>query len=269
MSKVRGRVSAEFRFEAGVRSDLRERRWVRVHVMLIGLVTFGSLWGLSHALMRSGVDSMALRHSIALLGAYAIYLGLLWLWARWLLSRDEVDVGDPGSPDLSSSTGGAGDAPVFSSGGGGDFGGGGATGSFDVPHEGLSAAADIGSSAGGKVVSAAADAFGDADDAGVVLVPLALVVGAAVLLSMTLGFAVFGLFGVEVLMGVAIEIAFASAGGALALKAQREGWLGHAVRRTLAPLAVVLATTVATSLAIAHWLPQATTIPQALKLLFG
>jgi hypothetical protein len=54
-----------------------------------------------------------------------------------------------------------------------------------------------------------------------------------------LGFA--GLFGVEVLIGVAVEIAFASAGGALALKAQREGWLGHAVRRTLGPMASQLA----------------------------
>jgi len=64
MSKVRGRVSAEFRFEASVRSDVHERRWVRVHVMLIGLVTFGALWGMSHWLMRTGVDSMALRHGM-------------------------------------------------------------------------------------------------------------------------------------------------------------------------------------------------------------
>ena len=72
-----------------LRSDLLERRWVRLHVTLIGLVTFASLWGLAHALMRTGVDSMALRHGLALIGAYLIYLGLLWLWARWLLSREE------------------------------------------------------------------------------------------------------------------------------------------------------------------------------------
>ena len=100
------------------------------------------------------------------------------------------------------------------------------------------------------------------------LVPVALVVGVAVALATVLGFAVFGLFGVDVLVGVAVEIAFASAGGALALKAQREGWLGHAVRRTIGPMAIVVAVTVVTGVAIGHWLPEARTLPQALERLF-
>jgi hypothetical protein len=111
------------------------------------------------------------------------------------------------------------------------------------------------------------DAVGSADEGAVVVVPIALAIGVAVALASALGFAVFGLFGVEVLMGVAVEIAFASAGGALALKAQREGWLGHAVRRTIIPMAVVLALTVMTGLAIHRWLPEAKTLPQAVKTL--
>jgi hypothetical protein len=70
-------------------------------------------------------------------------------------------------------------------------------------------------------------------------------------------------------MGVAVEIALASAGGALALKAQREGWLQHAVRRTLGPMAIVLAATVVLGVAVARWMPQATTLSQALTMLFG
>jgi hypothetical protein len=206
------------------------------------------LWGLSHALLRAGLESMALRHGAALLGAYAVYLGLLWLWARWLLSRHEGDVPDVGGLE---GPGGSARATDIQAGGGGDFGGGGASGSFD----------------GGEVASAAAEVVGGADEGAIVLVPLALVVGAAVLLGAALGFAVFGLFGVEVLLGVAIEIAFASAGGALAFKARREGWLGHALRRTFVPMAVVLAATVAVGLALAHWLPQAGTLPQALRML--
>ena len=119
-----------------------------------------------------------------------------------------------------------------------------------------------------KVASAAVEAVGSADEGAVVLVPVALVIGVAVALATVLGFAVFGLFGVEVLVGVAVEIAFASAGGALALKAQREGWLGHAVRRTIGPMAIVLAVTVLTGVAIGHWLPEARTLPQALERLF-
>ena len=277
MSRMRGRftvsaspMSAALAFERGIRADLHHRRWVRVHVFLIGLVTFGVLWGISHTLMLVGINSMALRHGIALVGAYVVYLGLLWAWCRWLISRDEgtLDIGDPGF-DLPSPSNGASsaDSPVFRSGGGGDFGGGGADGSFDAPDAGgeaVSAATDAGSSAISEVASAAAEAVGSADEGAVVLVPVALVIGVAVALATVLGFAVFGLFGVDVLIGVAVEIAFASAGGALALKAQREGWLSHAVRRTIGPMAVVLAVTVLTGVAIGHWLPEARTLPQAL-----
>jgi hypothetical protein len=271
MSHVRGRASAALGFEWRVRSDLHRRRWVRAHVFLVSLVTFAVLWGLSHALMVAGVDSLAVRHGVALVGAYVVYLALLGVWCRWLLSRDEgwfdggdlsVDVPTP------SGSGGPADAPVFRS-GGGDFGGGGAGGSFDVPGDGLAAAADAGSSSVGKVASAAAEVVGGADEGAVVFVPVALAVGVAVALLTVLGFAVFGLFGVEILMGVAVEIAFASAGGALAMKAQREGWLQHAVRRTAVPMVVVLAGTVFVGLAIAQWLPQARTLPQALQLMLA
>jgi hypothetical protein len=240
-------------------------------VFLIGVITFGVLWGISHTLLMAGIDSIALRHGVALLGAYVIYLGLLWVWCRWLISRDEgsLDIGDLGfdPPRAGSCDPGAVDAPVFRSGGGGDFGGGGASGSFDAADgagEALSAVADSGSSPVGEVASTAAEAIGSADEGAVVLVPLALAIGVAVALAAALGFAVFGIFGVEVLTGVAVEIAFASAGGALALKAQREGWLGHAVRRTAGPMAIVMAITILTGLAIGHWLPEVKTLPQAL-----
>lgn len=279
MNRSRGRIagsaspwSASLKFESAIRADLRRRRWIRVHVFLIALVTFGVLWGVSHALMVAGIEAMALRHGVALIVAYGLYLGLLWAWCRWLLSRDEgsFDIGDPVFDALSRSSGGGKSAqvPVFESGGGGDFGGGGASGSFDLPDGGevISAAADAGGSAAGKAAAAAAEVVGD--EGAVVLVPVALAVGVAFALAAMLGFAVFGLFGVEVLMGVAVELAFASAGGALALKAQHEGWLSHAVRRTVGPMALVLAATVLTGLAIGRWLPQAKTLPQALQMLF-
>lgn len=87
--------------------------------------------------MAVGIDSMALRHGIALVGAYVVYLGLLWAWCRWLISRDggTLDIGDPGFDLPSPASDGArsADSPVFRSGGGGDFGGGGADGSSMRP----------------------------------------------------------------------------------------------------------------------------------------
>ena len=49
--------------------------------------------------MRLGVAHLGARFVLSLTGAYALYLGLLYLWGRWLLSRDEgsLDVPDVGS----------------------------------------------------------------------------------------------------------------------------------------------------------------------------
>ena len=42
-------------FERGVRADLRQRRWLRVHAFLLGSLCFLACWGLSAALMRAAV----------------------------------------------------------------------------------------------------------------------------------------------------------------------------------------------------------------------
>lgn len=239
-------------FEHQTRADMRARRWLRLHVFIVSVVTLLACAAFSHVLMRLGVAHLGARFVLSLTLAYAVYLGLLYLWGRWLLSRDEgsLDVPDAGSGN------GSGGARPFESGGGGDFGGGGASASFDG-----NPAADV--------VSGTVEALGSADEGIVVVVPLALAVGAAVLLGTGLGFVVFGLFGVEVLLGVVVEIAFASVGGALAYKARREGWLLYALRRTAWPMAGVLVGALLLGLALRHWLPAAATLPQALRMLFA
>lgn len=96
-----------------------------------------------------------------------------------------------------------------------------------------------------------------------------MVVGLALLLSAGLGIAVFGLFGVEVLTAVAVEIGLASAGGALAAKARREGWLGLTLRKTACPMALVCTTNVAMGGLLEAYLPQANTMPAEIQLLWG
>jgi hypothetical protein len=246
-------------FENQVRADLRERRWLRVHVTLIGLVTFLSCWGISSTLFHLGVHSLAMRHAGALLGAYGVYLLLLWAWSHYLLSRDGAwDLPDSGIDPVAS-----GRSPTIRP-GGGDFGGGGASSSWS---ETASASSEGAFSGVRSAASGAADALGDADDAAVIAIPIAVVVGIAALLAAAMGFAVVGLFGIDVLIGVAVEIAFASAGGAIALKAGREGWMSHAIRRTAGPMAAVLVASVLGSLAISHVLPDAETLPDAIRLI--
>lgn len=244
-------------FERNVRVDLQARRWLRWHSFLLGTLCFFTAWALSAGLMRLGVDALALRWPLALAGAYVVFIGLLWSWCRWLLSRSEGDV-DPGLDNgIEIDFSGGSNAP-FRSGGGGDFGGGGASGSFD----GGAALENA-----GDATNVALEAAASADEGIVVAVPLAVVVGVAVLIASGLGVAVFGLFGVEVLLGVAVEIAVASAGGALAYRARREGWLAHALTRTMWPMVALLLIVVLLGAAIDHWLPQAHSLPQALRLL--
>ena len=242
------------RFERAVRADLVARRWLRWHSLGLGTVCFVAAWAVSAALMHAGLQTLALRWPLAVAGAYAVFIGLLWLWCRWLLLRDEAS-GDPGFDAAPGRDGGHADAP-FRSGEGGDFGGGGATGSWDGANE-----------AAGQAGSVALEAAASADEGIVIAVPLAVLFGVAALIAGALGVAVFGLFGIEVLLGVAVEIAFASAGGALAYRARREGWLAHALTRTAWPMVVLLMLVALLGGVIDVWLPAADSLPQALRLL--
>ncbi len=236
----RGRDDAD-RFERQVRADLQRRRWLRIHSFLLGLLCFLACWAISAALMRAGLAGLALRWSLALAGGYLAFLGLLWLWCRWLLSRGEAD----GDWPLD-----AADAAFSGRGGGG----------VECGDSGLEM---------GDLAEGALNVAGAADEGVVVLVPLAVVIGIAVLIATGLSLAVFGLFGVEVLLGVAVEIAFAAAGGALAFRARREGWLLHATSRTWRPMLALIVVVALLGAVIDHWLPQAGSLPQAIRLLRG
>ena len=262
-------------FERATRADLHERRWLRWHALLLGATTLMLCLAVSGSLRRLGVDSVLWRPLLALALTYPLYLALLWLWGRWLVSREEagdaLDAGDAVDAGMELADGMARLLPRRSpplSGGGGDFAGAGATGRFDLAGEAGGALSDAGSAVA-DAVGGAAGAVGDSDEAGAVVVPLVVVIGVAVALAAALGFAVFGLFGVEVLTGVAVEVAFASFGGALAWRGRREGWLAHALRRTAWPMAGLLAGMAVAGLLVQTWLPEARTWPQALRLLFG
>lgn len=250
-------------FERATVDDLRARRWLRLHVLMIGAATLALCWGVSRGLDALGVDSLAWRPLLALWLSYPLYLCLMALWARWLLSRDEAGV-DVDAGALVDAADALVNAPgsVFRAGGGGDFAGGGASAGFDAPLDGAGEVV-------GQTVSKAVEASFEADEGVFIAVPLALVVGIGLGLAAGLGLLIFGLFGVEVLLGVAVEIAFASLGGALAWRARREGWLLHALKRTLLPMLALSMVIAAAGWALHHWMPQAHTVPQALRLLFA
>jgi hypothetical protein len=249
-------------FEAAVQSQLQRDYSLRWHGLLLGSLTLAATWLTSHLLMLFGdaASSLALRYLISLGMGYLVYLALLRLWAAALLRRDDAtyDGSAPDLTDLRFPSKGQAD-PTISSGGGGDFAGGGASADFSAPAE----AGDI----LGDAASGALEAAGSADEAAVVVIPVVAVffIGAAILFGA--GSLVMAYLGWEVLLTVAVELAFAYAGARTAVRVTREGWLPAAVRLTYKPMLATVLCATALGFAIDHFVPQAQSLPQAIKLL--
>jgi hypothetical protein len=118
-----------------LQKSLLSKAWPRTQMALLVLLT--GLAGLlaSFFMLQAGVQSMALRYPLAVLVAYGIFLGLLWLWLRMRESFKDFFLDQAPGVDLpwpnTSRT------PTWTSGKGGDFSGAGASGNFDskVPIE--------------------------------------------------------------------------------------------------------------------------------------
>ncbi|HEY0200218.1 MAG TPA: hypothetical protein VGC24_00850, partial [Burkholderiaceae bacterium] len=230
--------------ETQIERALHRRYSLRLHGVCIGLFTLALTWGASHGLMRLGVDSLALRYLVSLGIGYLGYLLVLRMWAALLLRR-ENHAGHGDVPDGPVDVGGGPNGlPSLRMGGGGDFAGGGAGGDFG------DAVAALGDSGVGDVAGGALEAAASADEGAVIAVPVvalfllgsALVFGAGALLMLY--------FGWEVLLAVAVEMAFSFASARAATRMAREGWLSAATRLTWKPLLGALLCAVALGAAI-------------------
>jgi subtilisin family serine protease len=151
------------------------------------------------------------------------------------------------------------------SGEGGDFGGAGASGDWDA----AGASADSAGSALGDLAGGALEAAGSADEGAVVIVPVValFLIGAAVLTGA--GALAWLYFGWEVLLAVAVELAFSVATARAAMGVEQAGWLSAAVRLTWKPLLGAVLCAVALGAAIDHFIPHAQSLPDALRILRG
>lgn len=244
---------------------LRRRYHLRLHGWCIGSFTLAVMWAVSHTQMLLGVQSLALRYLATLGVGYLAYLLVLRLWAAWLL-RPARHQGDGGGADLlpdagwpQPRAGSAADVPH--SGGGGDFSGGGASGGFG---DGLGDSVGV-----GDVASGALEAVGSADEGAVVVVPVVaiFVIGAALLLGA--GALAWAYFGSEVLLAVAVELAFSVAAARAVMGAERAGWLTAAVRLTWKPLLGAMLCAVLLGACIDRFVPDARSLPHAVQLLRG
>ena len=263
-----------------VARTLQQRYSLRWHGLLIGSFTLLLMWATSHLQLVLGVDSLALRYLITLSVGYAGYLLVLRAWAARLVRQerasdegsldaaDLTDVVDLPWPSRGAPGGGNGQVPLPRT-GGGNFGGGGASGEFGP---GSSPNLSVGGSASdssvlGDLAGGAADALGSADEGAVVVVPVVAIflIGAAIILGA--GSLAMLFFGWDVLLTVAVELAFSVATARAAVGVEREGWLGAAVRLTWKPLLGALLCAVLLGVTIDHFLPQAHSLPQAVRVI--
>lgn len=251
--------------ESRLERELRQRHSLGLHGIYIGFFTLGLMWGVSHLQMVMGVDSLALRYLVTLGAGYLGYLAVLHWWAATLIGRSTGAGALEGAPDVADvlfnnlhSGLGTVRMPTMESGQGGDFGGGGATADFGDGSDAASGLTDV---AGGAL-----EALGGADEGAVIVIPVLAIflLGAAVFFSA--GSLLLLFFGWEVLLAVAVELAFSYVSARAAVRLVREGWMSAAVRLTWKPLLGAIACAVALGATMDHFVPAANSLPQAIKL---
>ncbi len=252
------------------RRDLRSRHVLWLHGWAMGLLTLGVMW-LTTALLRwAGVDTLALRYALTLGMGYLCYLALVRVWAGMLIRREAPDIPDlvPDLPGGASSHPGSGGG--VQSGGGGDFGGGGADAGFDgAADAAFDAPADAFSGVLDEVASGAFEAAGAADEGVIVVIPVLAVFMVVLATVFGAGWLLWLSFGTEALLAVAVELAFAYTASRTVVQVEREGWLLAAIRLTWKPLLGALICAVLLGALIDHFMPDAGSLPEAMRLWRG
>lgn len=222
-------------WETQVERDLRRSYNLRVHGLLIGTFTLLVTWGVSHALMMFGVDSLAVRYVVALGAGYGAYLLVLRWWAERLVRRSarfDPDVPDPGVFEWNSPR---------------------PSGAIHPPSG--TGASDI--------ASGALEAAGSADEGVVIVVPVVAIFLICAAIVFGAGALALLYFGWDALLAVAIELAFSYASARTAIRVAREGWLQAAVRLTWKPLLGALFCAVVLGAVIDRFMPQVNSLPAA------
>ena len=239
--------------------QLEKDAFPRLQMGLIVTLTGGAGLLFSFLLLNAGMANMGLRYPLALLGAYVVFLGLLWLWLN-TKSDDYTDLSDlPNLTDLIPSRGGG--SPQFSSGSGGNFGGGGASSSFDdAAQQPLSmlSAGDSGSSSSLFPDLGDVGDIGDADELAIPLLVIALVIGLACA-SFYVVYMAPALFA-ELL----VDSAFSYALYRSLRSIQTQHWLITALQRTALPFALTAVFLCAVGYGLAAYAPGAHSIGEVL-----
>lgn len=213
---------------ARLRSELERHRSPRLEMGVIVSLT-GSVGLVSSILLlQLGMLEIWIRYLAALGIAYVFFLFLMWVWLRVRLS-DLADV-----PDISGMHGsgpGVDHLPSFS-GAGGESGGAGASGSFgDTASSG--SVFESGSGSGSGIGDAAGEVVGAAASADELAVPIVVIAGAILAVSVIALCAVWVIFDAPSLFAeLLLDGALAGALYRRLIHLERRHWLETAIRTT-------------------------------------
>ncbi len=229
------------------------RLQMAVVLSLTGLAGFLT----SLALLHFGMTRLWLRYPLAIVTAYACFLGLLYLWISFHRQKTGLDlvseIGIPIDSGIGTAGSGTGD-DVFS--GAGDFGGGGAGGTFDA-----GAGAPVSTSIGSPLEGVSIDL--DLEELGLVLLGIALILGGLVA-------SLYVVYIAPVLLAEILVDALLVGGLYKRVrKIDRRHWLETALRKTWLP-ALLCAAAFAIAGFLFQWvLPEAHTVGEVLRTVFS
>lgn len=223
---------------------------------VIVVLTAGSGFLASFALLHLGLPGMGGRYLAAVGAAYLVFLALLWVWLRF--RNEDFDIPDPGVDIPTPSTDSASSCADRLDAGGGQFGGGGASGAFSGETTNLELEpSSVLSEAGASVVRHAGDIV-DADEAAI---PLALVIGIVVLAAVAVGSAFWIVIDAPLLFAELLLDGVLAGGLYRRLrKLDHRHWLEGALRRTAVPFLITAVTAGAVGWGLQQYAPDANTL---------
>lgn len=229
-----------------MRARLLREGYPRVQMFILVSLTGLAGFGASVAMLAAGIDTMALRYTLAMGVAYLAFLLLLWLWLR----TSAADYLDPGYFGNADGNGGAGDGAADFAGGGGSFDGGGASAHVEFGTQESSIDA---------IVDKPLAVVGEADESTIPLVVILLALGIA--LS-----SLFVIWSAPVLFAEILVDALLATGLYRRLRMlEPRHWMLAALRRTVIPFVLTTLTVAGLGWGMQAHAPEARSLGEVLS----